>query len=274
MRRETFETPGEVTLDLSLRAGDIELEAVEGTTTEVELTASGDSEDARRLLESARIEQRGDRVVVSVPKPGILGFLRDLDLRLTVRSPHGAHVRAETASATLRGRGRFGSLDARTASGDVQLDAVAGNAKAKTASGDVDVDEVGGDADVATASGDVAFGRVAGEAVVRTASGDVRIREGGRGVTVSTASGDQRVEGVVAGGVTLKSASGDIEVGIAKGSSVWVDARSMSGETRSELELGDREPAADDAPFVELHAMTMSGDVSVVRAAAKIESTT
>jgi hypothetical protein len=273
MRREAFETRGVVTLDLSLRGGSIELETIDGTTTEVELTAGGDTDDARRLLENARIEQRGDRVVVSVPKPGILGFLRDLDVSLSVRSPHGTHVRTETASADVRGRGRFGSLDARTASGDVEVDAVAGDVKAKTASGDVLVDEVEGDADVATASGDVELGRVAGEAVVRSASGDVRVREGGRGVSVSTASGDQRVEAIVSGGVTLKSASGDIAVGIAKGSNVWVDARSLSGETRSELELGGEEPA-DDAPLVELHAMTMSGDVTVVRAAARTESTT
>jgi hypothetical protein len=274
MRRETFTTPDEVTLDLSLRSGSIELESIEGTTTEVELTAGGDSDDARRLLENARIEQRGDRVVVSVPKPGILGFLRDLDLRLSVRAPHGAHVRAETVSADVHGRGRFGSLDARTASGDVEVDAVAGDVQAKTASGDVGIDEIEGDADVATASGDVELGRVAGEAVVKTASGDVRVREGGRGVSVSTASGDQRIESVVAGGVTLKSASGDIEVGVARGSTVWVDARSLSGDTRSDLELGGEEPAADDAPLVELHAMTMSGDVSVVRAAARTESAT
>jgi hypothetical protein len=273
MRRETFETPGHPTLDLSLREGSIEIETVEGTTTEVELSASGDSDDARRLLENARIELRGDRVVVAVPKGGgILGFLRDLDLRLAVRAPHGAHVHSETASADLRGRGRFGSLEAKSASGDVEMDVVAGDVDAKTASGDVEVAEVAGDGHIGTASGDVELGRVAGEAVVKTASGDVRIREAGRSVSVSTASGDQRVASVAAGSVTLQSASGDIEVGIAKGSNVWVDARAMSGDTTSELELGDEEPPGDDAPLVELRATTMSGDIAVVRAAARSES--
>jgi DUF4097 and DUF4098 domain-containing protein YvlB len=268
MRRETFETPGPPTLDLSLRAGSIEIETVDGATTEVTLSATGESDDARRLVEDARIELRGDIVVVSVPKGGgILGFLRDLDLQLSVRAPHGAHVRTETASADVRGRGRFGSLGARTASGDVELEVVAGDAGAKTASGDVRVDAIGGEADVGTASGDVEIGRVDGEAVVKTASGDVRIREARSGVRVATASGDQRIGAVSAGSVSLQSASGDIAVGIARGSTVWVDARSMSGATTSDLELGDEEPVGDDAPLVELQATTMSGDVSVVRAA-------
>jgi Putative adhesin len=269
MRRETFQTPGELTLDLSLREGRVELETVDGAETEVELEVAGDSDEARRLLEDTRIELRHEtELVVAVPKAGILRLLHELDVRLSIRAPHGTHVRAESASADLHGRGRFGSLEAKSAAGDVELDAVIGDAVVKTASGDVEVGEVGGDAVVGTASGDVELGRVAGETVVKAASGDIRLREAGRSVSISTASGDQRLAAVAAGTVTLQSASGDIEVGIRQGSNVWVDARAMSGETRSELELGDAEPAGDDAPLVELRATTMSGDVSVVRAAA------
>ena len=272
MRRESFETPAPPTLDLSLRSGEIEVETFDGATTEIELSA-GDSDDARRLLENARIELRGDRVVVAVPKSGgILGFLRDLDVRLAIRAPHDTHIRAETASADLRARGRFGSVEARTASGDVDVVAAGGDVDVKTASGDVRIDDVGGDVNAGTASGDVELGRVVGEAIVKTASGDVRIREAGRAVRVGTASGDQRVASVVSGLVNLQSASGDLEVGIASGSNVWVDARSMSGDTSSELELADEEPAGDDAPLVELRATTMSGDVKVVRAPAASES--
>lgn len=266
MRRETFETPGDVTLELSLAGGQIEIVTVEGTKTEVELDARGNGDDAQQTLDDARIELRGDNhVVVEVRKRGVLGFLRDLDLQLSIRAPHGAHVRSETASSQLRGRGRFGSLEARSASGDVDLDEVTGDAVAKTASGDVGLMEVGGDAVVNTASGDVELGRVVGEAVVKTASGDVTVREGGGAVNVSTASGDQRIGAVTAGAVTLQSASGDIGVGIREGSNVWVDARAMSGSTRSELELDDVPPAGD-APLVELRATSMSGDVTVSRA--------
>ena len=82
---------------------------------------------------------------------------------------------------------------------------------------------------------------------------------------MNTASGDQELGSVTAGKVTLKSASGDVRVGIRQGSNLWVDARSRSGDVRSELEVTE-DPPADDAPVVELRANTMSGDITVARA--------
>ena len=58
MRRETFETPGELTLDVHVPAGRIEIETVDATTTEVELDARGSSDQVAELLEDARIELR------------------------------------------------------------------------------------------------------------------------------------------------------------------------------------------------------------------------
>ena len=65
--------------------------------------------------------------------------------------------------------------------------------------------------------------------------------------------------------MALKSASGNLRVGIRTGSRLWVDARSRVGEVSSELELSDVAPEGD-APLVELRANTMSGDVAIVRA--------
>ena len=65
--------------------------------------------------------------------------------------------------------------------------------------------------------------------------------------------------------MTLRSASGDVLVGIRRGSRVFVDARSASGEMDSELQLDDHEPATD-GPLVEVDAVTASGDVRIVRA--------
>ncbi|MGH2921022.1 MAG: DUF4097 family beta strand repeat-containing protein, partial [Gaiellaceae bacterium] len=67
------------------------------------------------------------------------------------------------------------------------------------------------------------------------------------------------------GDVTLQTASGDIEVSVKQGSKVFIDARSMSGETSSELEVGDEAPNGE-GPLVEVRATAMSGDISVVRA--------
>jgi DUF4097 and DUF4098 domain-containing protein YvlB len=274
MRRESFETLGEVTLDIRLPEGTVELETAAGlTTTEVELDARGNDDEVRELLEDARIELReqrgGHEVIAHVGDRRRVGFgfWRKVHVRLSIRVPEGANVRAEVASADIRGRGRFGSVEAEAASGDVEFDQIAAEAKASAASGDVSLQSVGGAATVNTASGDVELGRIDGELSVKTASGDVAVEEAGSRVKVKTASGDQRIAAVTVGTVELQSASGDIKVGIRQGSNVWVDARAMSGDLSSELELEDEAPA-DDAPLVELRATSMSGDVKVVRAPA------
>src|SRR5437868_458598 len=263
MRREAFDTPGEVTLDLRVTQGRVELEAVPGaTTTEVELDARGSDEEVSELLEEARVESRerqgGHEVVVHVEDRHRRGFAfwRRVEIRLKISLPEGAKVQFEGASADLRGRGRFGALEADSASGDVEFDDV---------SGDATVRSIDGGAEVNTASGDIELGHVGGELVAKAASGDVKVDDAGAGVKIRTASGDQRIGGVTAGSVELQSMSGDISVGIRQGSNVWVDARAMSGDLSSELELGDEQPAGD-ALLVELRAASMSGDVNVVRA--------
>jgi Putative adhesin len=272
MRRETFDTPGEVTLDLRVAAGRIDIEAVQGaTSTEIELDARGNGDEVRDLLEETRIEARerqgGYEVVVHIQDRRRLGFgfWRKVDVRLSIRVPEGAKVQFEGASADLRGRGRFGALEADSASGDVEFDEVL-SAKINSASGDVSARTIDGAAEVNTASGDVELGRVGGPLDAKTASGDIEVDEAGAGVKIKTASGDQRIGGVTAGIVDVQSMSGDITVGIRQGSNVWVDARAMSGDLSSELELGDEQPVDDEAPLVELRAASMSGDVRVLRA--------
>jgi len=272
MRREVFETPGQLTLDLRVPSGRIDLETGPGTTTEVELDARGGADQVRELLEDARIELRevrgGHEVVVDVEaKRGLgLGFLRRVEIRLRVSSPEGTHVRAETASADLRGRGHFGSLQAKAASGDVDLDEIAGDVEVEAASGDVNLGSVGGATDISTASGDIRLARADGPLTARAASGDVRVDEASGGTKIRTASGDQRIGAVAEGSVELQSMSGDITVGVRQGSNLWVDARAMSGDLSSEVELDDVPTSDDGGPLVELRATSMSGDIDVVRA--------
>jgi hypothetical protein len=270
MRRETFHTPGTLTLDLRLPTGEITLESIDGDETIVELDA-GSSEDGRELVESARIEQRqrgdGYEVIVDVErKRRGLGLLFDrADVRLRVTAPHGADVEISTASADANGRGRFGSLKAEVASGDLRFTDLASRVDLKCASGDVDLERIGGEARVTTASGDIWIGSVEGEATIRSASGDISVDEAGSSVTVQTASGDQRVGSVTSGRVVMQSASGDQTVGIRRGSGVHLDVRTMSGDTTSELEIEDA-PAGGDGPQIELRATSMSGDIRILRA--------
>ena len=119
--------------------------------------------------------------------------------------------------------------------------------------------------DLTVASGDVSVRAAEAGGSIRTASGDVIVGESADRLDVTTASGDQNIEAIEAGALVLKSASGDMRIGIRQGSRFRVDARSLSGEAYSELEVLGVETATD-GPLVELKATTTSGDIRIVRA--------
>jgi len=288
VRTETFQTPGPVRAEVRIGAGEIRLETAESAETTVRLEPLRDNDATRSAVEDARIELReyGGRyeVLVDVRDHGRgFSFGRGAEVRVELRCPQGTEIETRTGSADVEGRGRFGSVDVETGSGDVHFDEVSGDARVNAASGDVDVSRIGGEARINTASGDVQLSTVAAAAKINSASGDVTIREAGdsvevntasgdvyvgevtSSVTVNSASGDQQIQRAGQGKVTLKSASGDLEVGIPEGSTLWVDARSRSGEVRSELPVSESMPEGG-GPHIELRANTMSGDITVTRA--------
>jgi DUF4097 and DUF4098 domain-containing protein YvlB len=289
MRTETFQTPGPVQLDIRLGAGEISVETADVRETTVVLEPLRDNEATLEAVETARIELRerggGQEIVVDVRegRGRGFGFSRGAEVFVRVSCPEETSVEARSGSADVEGRGRFGAVEVETGSGEVEFGEVARDAKISAASGDVEIRTIGGEGSISTASGDVQVGSIGGEGRVNSASGDVLIREAGgplevnsasgdvivrearASVSVNTASGDQVIGSVWEGSVNLKSASGDLKVGIKEGSRLFVDARSRSGEVSSELEVGDVPPAGD-APLVELRANTMSGDINVVRA--------
>jgi DUF4097 and DUF4098 domain-containing protein YvlB len=285
MRAETFDTPGEVRLDIRLGAGEVRLETADVSETTVVLEPLRDNDASSAAVEKARVELRerggGYQVLVDVRDRG--GIFRNAEVLVAVTSPEGTSVESKTGSAEVVGRGLFGSIEVESGSGDVEfgevgVDArvssgsgdvaigdVGGSARINSASGDVQMRSVTGDAKINSASGDVILRDVTGELSVNSASGDVIVREARSSVSVNTASGDQEIGTVSSGKVDLKSASGDLKIGIAEGSTLWVDARSRSGEVRSELPVSELPPEGE-GPKVELRANTMSGDITVARA--------
>jgi DUF4097 and DUF4098 domain-containing protein YvlB len=244
LRSEQFETPGPLQIRVQIASGDVELETVDGSTTEVVL------EGPEKLLEEARVEVRpkgdGHEVVIETHRRSGFRF-RGGDVELRIRAPHGADVEVSAASADIEGRGRLGAVEVEAASGDISLERVEGDAKAQTASGDIEIERLGGAGKLQSASGDISVGEASGS------------------LKVSTASGDQEIGSVAAGEIALQTASGDIEVGVKQGTKVFIDARSMSGDTSSDLEIGDLPPDGD-GPAVEVKATAMSGDIRIVRA--------
>jgi DUF4097 and DUF4098 domain-containing protein YvlB len=253
MLDQTFHTPLPLELEVGIPSGDIDIETTEGE--ESHIVVEGDE----RLLSEVEIRQDGNRVVVAYRGKGKFGFsfspftlVWGEDLRVRATVPHGAGVKVKTASADTGVSGRVGSLEINSVSGDVRVRGeVGGGATVKTVSGDAQLDRVGGNLSVQAVSGDVRVGPIGGSADTKTVSGDVRL------------------EAVSAGDVRFTSVSGDIEIGIAQGSAVDVDAGSTSGDLSSEVPLGSDPLDAGDgsAPTVVLRGRTVSGDVKVFRAA-------
>ena len=249
-------------LDVRNPSGDVLVETgAEGETT---VTLHGPDE----LLERAVVEQRGGTVHVEIPeRRGLFGFGGSEDVDVLIHCPDGSAAVVRTKSADVTCRGLLASAELASASGDVRADRVAGTASFKTASGDMRVDDVGGDLSAQTASGDVTAGPVGGQLKANLVSGDLRVESVGGSATVNSVSGDIALDAVVEGAVTLQSVSGDVRIGVRRGSRVWVDVSTLSGDPESELDLGD-DPVGDDGPLVDLRVKTVSGDVSIVRAPA------
>lgn len=246
MRVETFHTGGAPALALRLPSGSVEVETVDGDETRVELEGLNDA--GREAVEEALVEHSGDEVRVEVlrEKTIILAF-RAPRIRLRVTCPHGTRLRAEIVAADLRARGSLGASDVKTVSGDVELP------------------DVGGDLTLKTVSGDLVAGRVDGALSVNTVSGDVRVGAVASSVSGKTISGDLAVRSVSSGTVGLQSVSGDLRVGIASGIGVWMDLKSVSGDTRSDLAPADG-PGESEASTVEVRAKSVSGDIHLARA--------
>jgi hypothetical protein len=276
MLSETYQTPGPVVLNLAIPAGVIEIDTTPGQTTQVELEATTDS--ARELLAQTRVELRdrggGHEVVVDVPttRSGFfISFGRGPDFRLRVSCPPGTELDVHTKSADVRARGFFGTSEIKTASGDIHLGEVDGEARIKTASGDVSVDDVHGTTHVQTASGDLAVQRARSDVTGQLVSGDIWIRDALRSVALNTVSGDVRLDAVLEGSIDVTAISGDILIGVRRGSQVFVDCNTISGSTNSELELSDSPSSTtggEPGPQLEVRAKTVSGDIGIVRAAA------
>ena len=287
----SFETPGSVSLRVENASGKVEIETQEAPSTDVFLVALHPS--AEELIKRARVSEKstslGHEVTVEIPHARAKARFWSSDysaVAVLVRAPRDTELDVSTASASIGAKGRYRAARIRSASGEVSLDEITGRANVRTANGDIKLGTVGDMADVETASGDVRVGTAAGGKIatasgdvdlgradkptrVHTASGDVRLKEALQGATIKTASGDQRIDRAAAGDYVLQAVSGDIAVAVAPGSLVRFDAASISGHVASDIEVQSDRPveAAGDVAELSIQAKTVSGDISVVRAA-------
>jgi hypothetical protein len=271
-----FDTPGSTSLQLKLPSGRVLVTTADEPRTTVEVVAVG-----RRGQEAAdevevTMDQRMGRTIIRVEQKdkfrwGPIQITWGGDFECRISCPPGTDLDLAGGSTSLRADGELGEIGVRTASGDVDVETALSDVQIKTASGDISVGAVSGDASLVTVSGDLEVARVDAALKARAVSGDVTIGALAGELELSTTSGDVDIKAVSSGDVRVQTVSGDVRVGIARGTRTWIDAASVSGRLESELGIEDAAPeqAADtSAAVVPVRVKTVSGDVAVVRATA------
>ena len=275
----TFETPGSVSLQIKLPSGRVLVATADEPRTTVEVVALG--RRGQDVIDEVEVtmEERLGRHVVKVERkdsfrwgPIQITWGGDFECRITC--PPGSDLDLSGGSTDLRAEGELGDVSIRTASGDTKLESVLRELQVKTASGDIDVAAVSKEASLVTVSGDVTLGRSDASVTARSVSGDVVIGSSAGVLGISTTSGDVDVKAVSGGDVRVQTVSGDVRLGIARGTRTWIDAVSVSGRLESELGLEEQEPDSEELsdPVVPLYVKTVSGDVMLVRAAAALSA--
>lgn len=282
----TFETDQPVVVALAFSHGTVHVIASDRTDTVVAVNPTDRDLPADvEAVGKTAVDLADGTLSVRMPKPGgiaapVIGWKRSGSIDVTIELPEGSSLRADTGVASFRCDGRLADVDVKTGVGDVRLDRT-GTLRVRSGGGHVGVEQASGRADIVTA-GDMTIGVVAGDAEVknlvgttwigrvggtvrvRSASGDVTVADAGSDVTVKTANGSIRLGRVARGSVTIETAFGGLEIGVAEGTAAWIDATSRCGRVHNDLTATDDPEPSDET--VQVRARTAFGDVLIARA--------
>jgi DUF4097 and DUF4098 domain-containing protein YvlB len=277
-----FETPEPISVSIDLGAAYVRISAGDRTDTVVEVRPTNENDDSDvKAAQQVRVDYSNGTLRVTGPKSRAFDFSRkSRSVDLEIALPSGSRVTAEMQFGDFHGAGRLGETRVKTSAGNAAVERT-GPLRLSTAAGHVSADGVDGDADVTTGSGRVRIGDVEGTAVVwnsngettigsvtgnlrvRSANGDINVRRAGAGVDAKTSNGSVRLGEVVRGSVTLGTAMGDLEVGIAEGTAAWLDVHTSFGRVRNRME-STLHPEETDRT-VEVRGRTSYGDITVHR---------
>ncbi|HKX76103.1 MAG TPA: DUF4097 family beta strand repeat-containing protein [Acidimicrobiia bacterium] len=249
MSHYSFPAGNAPALEFRVASGRLDLvESPDGTIT-VDVTGRG--------ADNIIVEQIGDTVSIREDRTRFTD--RSVSVRVAVPPRTAADITA--ASLDVYARVELGRVNARTASGQLDLSAIAAG-ELRSASGDINLDSCQGRCQISTASGDVRGRSIAGDLVVSTASGDVYVDTVKGRVEAKSASGDIDVACCQGPSVEVVSMSGDVSVGLPEGRRVEAQIDSLSGD----VTLPPRKaPTGGEKETVRLRAKTVSGDVRVER---------
>jgi hypothetical protein len=282
----TFDTPEPIIVTVELGHGDLRIVASERTDTAVDVRPSNSARKGDvTAAQQTRVEFSGGRLTIKAPKGWRhlppMGGRESIDVEIEL--PAGSQLRGDAAVAAVRSTGRLGECHFKIAAGSIDIPD-AGSVQLKTAMGDITLGHVGGDAELMTSSGALRVDRIAGNALVKNTNGDTRIGEVGGDLRVSaangdivvdraratvvakTANGDVRLGEVASGATQAETARGRIDIGVAKGVAAWLDLHTNFGNVQNALDATAHPAAGEET--VEVRARTSFGDITVSRSLA------
>lgn len=218
---QKFDTPAPIAAILGIPAGRVRFIAGDRADTTVEILPA-DASKSRDAKAAERIEvsYRDGVLRIEAPEPKNELFGPSGAVEVNVQLPAGSRVEAKAAGAEFRGVGRLGDVTFESAQGPVGLDEAAS-------------------VRVALQSGDIEIGRLDGDADISTQKGTLRVGEAARGT------------------LTLRTGSGDISVGAARGASASLDAGTSYGRINNALRNSEGVAAE-----LTIHATTGYGDIT------------
>jgi DUF4097 and DUF4098 domain-containing protein YvlB len=277
-----FETPEPISVTLELGVGNVRIAASDRTDTIVEVRPSDEADESDvKAAQQVRVDYTNGTLRVTGPRARAFDFSRkSRSVEVSIELPSGSQVSAETQVGDYRCAGRLGEcrlktsvgnfwldrtgpLRLSTSAGHVTADGIAGNAEISTGSGKIEIREIEGTAVIKNSNGDTTIDAVTGDARVRAANGDIRVERAGAGVDAKTSNGSIRLGEVVRGSITLGTAMGDLDIGIADGTAAWLEVNTGFGHVRNLLDNATRPEETDQT--VEVHGRTTYGDITIHR---------
>jgi hypothetical protein len=278
-----FATPEPIFVTVELSVGDVQIIASDRTDTVVEVRPSDDSDDSDvQAAQRTRVEYADGTLLVRGPKARTLDFSKKTrSVDVLIELPTGSQVHTDVSVADFRSTGvlgecrlkasvghfrldRTGSLRLDTSGGHITVETAAGNAEVATGTGRVRIGEIGGTAVIKNSNGNTDIGTVTGDLRVRSANGDISVDRAEARVEAKTANGSIRVGKVARDSVTLNTATGDLEIGVAEGTVAWLDLKTGHGRVHNSLDDVSTGPEKSEET-VEVRANTSYGDITVRR---------
>ncbi|CAM3223692.1 DUF4097 family beta strand repeat-containing protein [Stackebrandtia soli] len=280
----TFATPKPINVEIDLMVANVTITAEDraDTVVNVDPTNPDNASDVEAAAET-RVELSGD--TMTVKGPGFRKYVgwsnksRSVDVSITM--PTGSSVFGSGVGAVinLKATGRLGRCEFRSGVGhvhlnqagsvklkvfgDILVDEVDGDAKLSTSTGQLRIGQVTGTVDAKNSNGSVVIGDIGGSARLRSSNGDIVVDRALGDVDAVTAHGNIRVDEVRQGVVELKTAMGEIQLGVAEGTAAWLDAHTSFGTVRKQLD-GAGEPGPGEST-VKVRARSSYGDIVIRR---------